>query len=128
MQHSIPFPVLRPGDQGRGSSLIREGNEEKAALLCFPSSAAVPCPVSPPLEMILHRTRLDGAISPMKSILFLGPFSLLSFEGGRRENRRAVAEEEEKPDEIGKGGGGKGSRGEREGAEREFIGAQFSAE
>ena len=77
--------------------------------------------------MISLRTRLDGAISPMKSILFLGPFSLLSFEGGRRENRRAVAEEE-KPDEIGKGGGGKGSRGEREGAEREFIGAQFSAE
>ena len=29
-------------------------------------------------------------------------------------NRRAVAKEEKKPDEIGKGGAGKGSRGERE--------------
>ena len=118
MQHSIPrFPSSVQGT----SSLIREGNEEKVALSALFSLHR---PDSPPLEMILHRTRLDGAISPMKSILFLGPFSSLfppspsKEKGGRWENRRAVAEEEEKPDEIGKG-----SRGERE-----FIGAQFSAE
>ena len=127
MQHSIPFP--RPPSKGTGQDraeareLIREGNEEKAALFALFSLLHCPCSpaqsLSPPLEMILHRTRLDGAISPMKSILFLGPFSSLSLLR-RRENRRAVAEEEEeKPDEIGKG-----SRG----AEREFIGAQFSAE
>ena len=76
-------PVSRPPSKGqrRGSSLEREMKKKQLCLLCFPSLPAQT--LSPPLEMILHRTRLDGAISPMKSILFLGPFSSLSFEGGR---------------------------------------------
>ena len=79
-EHLCNIPSRFPGRVHsccRGGGIRREhdaGNEEKAALLSLSYSALLL--LCPPLEMILHRrTRLDGAISPMKSILFLGPFS-----------------------------------------------------
>ena len=68
--------------------------------------------------MILHRTRLDGAISPMKSILFLGPFSLFfPLENGREreESRR------ERRSQTKLGGAAVGREGGREGIHRGSI-------
>ena len=69
-----PAEFIPAEEEGYGGSTMREMKKKQLSSLSLSYSALLL--LCPPLEMILHRrTRLDGAISPMKSNLFLGPFS-----------------------------------------------------